>query len=304
MNRFEKLVGVELGSGRWSWDSDSALLYAVGVGAGQEDATAELQFTTENTENLPQQVLPSFMTKMSVGGLWMRPLGFEERKWNGLDWGWPQGMVHAEAGVTLARPLPPSGTADVSLVLLGVYDKGSGALVVVETRARCAETGERLGTSRGGYFIRGQGGFGGPRTPPGEAEWARPDRAPDVTVVHRTSPGQALIYRLSGDRNPHCTDPARARADGFERPILQGLCTYGFGCRALLQGLCDGDVGRFGSMTARLSQPVFPGDVLETRIWRSESGVQFQTFASKDRVVLDRGSFAFAGSLPDTRKSG
>lgn len=295
MSRFDQLIGMELGKGQWSWDSDRALLYAVGVGAGQEDATSELQFTTENTENLAQQVLPSFMTMMSVGGLWMRPLGFEERKWNGIDWGWPRGMVQAEVGVSLARPLPPSGAADLSMVLRGVYDKGSGALVIVETLARSADTGEALGSARSGYFIREQGGFGGPRSAPDEAPWARPGRAPDVTIVHRTSPGQALVYRLSGDRNPHCTDPVRARADGFERPILQGLCTYGFGCRALLRGLCEDEVSRFGSMNARLSQPVFPGDVLETHIWRSDDGdAQFQTVASGDRVVLDRGRFAFA----------
>jgi acyl dehydratase len=294
VSRFDEMIGMELGKDQCSWDSDRALLYAVGVGAGQEDPVSELEFTTENTENLPQQVLPSFMTNLSVGGLWLRPLGFKERKWNGLDWGWPEGMVQAEVGVTLARPLPPSGTADLSMVLLGVYDKGSGALVVVENRARCAETGEPIGSCRASYFIRGQGGFGGPRNPPDEAPWPQPDRAPDLTVVHKSSPGQALVYRLSGDRNPHCTDPARAKADGFERPILQGLCTYGFACRALLQGLCEGEVGRFGSMNARLSQPVFPGDVLETRIWRSDGGARFQTVAG-DRVVLDRGTFAFTG---------
>src|SRR6201991_2318027 len=123
MNRFEPLIGTELGKGQWSWDSHRALLYAVGVGAGQEDATSELQFTTENTENLAQQVLPSFMTMMGVGGLWMRPLGFEERKWNGIDWGWPLGMVQAEVGVSAPRPLPPSGVADLSMRLRGVYDK-------------------------------------------------------------------------------------------------------------------------------------------------------------------------------------
>lgn len=294
MTRFDALIGTELGAGRWSWNSDRALLYAVGVGAGQEDATQELAFTTENTTDLPQQVLPSFLTMMGVGGHWMRPLGFEERKWDGLDWGWPKGMVQAEVGVSLARPLPASGEADLSMVLLGVYDKGSGALVVVETSARDVETGAPLGSNRCGYFIRGQGGFGGPRNPPDEAPWTLPERGPDLVVTQRTSPGQALVYRLSGDRNPHCTDPARARADGFERPILQGLCTYGFGCRALLQGLCEGELGRFGGMSARLSQPVFPGDVLETRIWRGEDGgCRFQTLAG-DRVVLDRGGFTFA----------
>jgi acyl dehydratase len=178
--------------------------------------------------------------------------------------------------------------------LVGVYDKGSGATVIVDTKTRLADTGELLGTSRATFFIRGQGGFGGPRGPADEQPWVKPDRAPDVTVTQVSSPGQSLIYRLSGDRNPHCTDPARARADGFERPIFQGLGTYGFACRALLQGLCAGDVRRFGAMSARLSQPVFPGDRLQTYIWRTPHGAQFLTFAFDNRLVLDRGVFTYA----------
>jgi acyl dehydratase len=293
--RFDHLIGTELAHGTWTWTSDTALLYAVGIGAGLEDPTAELQFTTENTENLPQQVIPTFLTLASTGKqLWMKPLGFKEREWNGISWGWPEGMVHGEQGVTLVRPLPTEGTADVSLELAGVYDKGSGALVITDTKVTLAGTKELLGTIRAGFFIRGQGGFGGPRAPADEQPWTKPDRAPDITIVHVSSPGQSLIYRLSGDRNPHCTDPARARADGFERPILQGMGTYGFACRALLQGLCEGDVRRFGSMYARLSQPMFPGDRLQTLIWRTERGAQFLTIAGENRPVLDRGSFSFA----------
>lgn len=294
MGRFDNLIGTELGRGTWTWNSDRALLYAVGVGAGQEDPTAELQFTTENTQDLPQQVIPSFLTLMGVGGVWIRPLGFKARVWDGIDWGWPEGMVHGEQGVTLARPIPPSGTAELSLKLVAVYDKGASALVIVDTHAKLADTGEPLGATRATFFIRGQGGFGGPRGPAEEVRWEKPDRAPDVTIVHPTSPGQSLIYRLSGDHNPHCTDPARARADGFERPIFQGLGTYGFACRALLAGLCEGDVSRFGAMEARISQPFFPGAPLHTLIWRTEGGAQFQTYAGGDRLVLDRGSFRFA----------
>ena len=295
MAKFDDLIGKELARGTWSWTADEALLYAVGIGAGLEEPYAELQFTTENTENLPQQVIPSFLTLASTGRqLWMKPLGFKERVWGGISWGWPEGMVHGDEAVTLARSLPTSGTADVSLLLAGVYDKGSGALVIVDKKVVSTDTGEMLGTTRSGFFIRGQGGFGGPRSPAEEQPWTKQERDPDITVVHHTSPGQSLIYRLSGDRNPHCTDPARARADGFERPIFQGMGTYGFACRALIKGLCDGDVRRFGSMFARFSQPLYPGETLETRIWRTERGAQFQTIASQTRLVLDRGIFTFA----------
>ena len=49
-------VGTEGTPSKRSWTSKDALLYAVGVGAG----TDELAFTTENTKDTPQQVLPTF----------------------------------------------------------------------------------------------------------------------------------------------------------------------------------------------------------------------------------------------------
>jgi acyl dehydratase len=179
--------------------------------------------------------------------------------------------------------------------MIGVFDKGSGALCVTETRVTCADTGEYLGTSRLGLFVRGQGGFGGPRSPADAKRWVRPARAPDLTVSLPIPPGQSLIFRLNGDRNPHGTDPAIARADGFDRPVFFGLGTYGFVCRALLKGLCGGDVARFGSMHGRFSRPVHPGELLDTRIWQTRGGALFETSVNGERVVIDRGVFRFSG---------
>jgi acyl dehydratase len=295
MSRFDALIGTELARGTWSWTAADAQIYALGVGSGLFEPYAELQFTTENTEGLPQKVIPSFLTLMSTGELWIRPLGFKEREWEGLSWGWPEGMVHGEQEITLPGPLPASGTAEIVLVLAGVYDKGRNAIVIVDTHARLADTGAPLGTARATFVIRGQGGFGGPPAPAETDPWVKPERAPDVTIVHPTSPGQSLIYRQSGDNNPHCTDPARARADGFERPIFQGLGSFGFACRALLESLCDGEVERFGSMGARFASPVFPGETLTTHIWRIGDGARFQTVAPDGRLLLDRGTFGPAG---------
>ena len=294
MLNFDHLIGKELESGSYSWDAQRAMLYAVGVGAGLADPYEELQFTTENTLGVSQQVIPSFMSLMSPGGGWIRELGFKARQWDGMEWGYPEGLVHGEQGFTLDRPIPVSGTVRLCQTLLGVFDKGSGALAIAETRATLADTGESLGTSRAGMFVRGQGGFGGPRGPADEQTWITPDRAPDLTVSIDVPIGQSLIYRLLGDSNPHATDPARAHGDGFSRPIFFGLGTYGFTCRALLKGLCDGDVARFGGMDARFSQPVHPGDRLDTLIWRNECGAQFLTRVNEDRVVIDRGVFRFA----------
>lgn len=290
MSKFDHVIGKDLGSGTFSWTSDRTLLYALGVGAGLSNPLEELQFTTENTKGVEQQVIPSFMTQMAVGGGWIRDLGFPAREWDG----YPIGLLHGEQGISLARPIPPSGTAHLQQVMIGVFDKGSGALCLAETRATLADTGEYLGSSRIGLFVRGQGGFGGPRGPADEQPWTQPDRAPDLTVSLQIQPGQSLIFRLMGDRNPHGTDPAIAKADGFDKPIFFGLGTYGFACRALLKGLCDGDVTRFGGMYGRFSKPVFPGEVLDTHIWKTDGGAQFQTVVGGDRVVIDRGTFKYA----------
>jgi acyl dehydratase len=108
-------------------------------------------------------------------------------------------------------------------------------------------------------------------------------------------PWQALLYRLSGERSPLHTDPEYAALGGFNRPILQGACTFGFAGRALLQTVFGGDVDRFGSMSARFAAPVVPGDVLRTSIWQEEDGIVFVTHTAKGTLVLDRG---VAGERP------
>lgn len=289
VTKYDHLVGKDLAEGRWSWNADRALLYAVGVGAGLDDPLAERQFTTENTPGLPQQVIPSFLTLMKPEVDWTRSVDF----FSGGKY--PTGLVHGEQAITLMRPIPTHGEVRVTQRLIGVYDKGSGALMVVETRVTLAATDEVLGLARMGGFAIGRGGFGGPRGPEDGDEWHRPERQPDRIVSLPTALNQTLVYRLLGDRNPHGTDPAKARADGFEKPVFLGLGTYGVACRALLRGVCEGDVARFGGMSGRFSQAVYPGDRLDTLIWLDEGGARFQVLANGERVVFDRGRFHFRG---------
>jgi acyl dehydratase len=272
------LVGVPGEPQLKSWDSKDALLYAVGVGAGLGDPLQELEFTTENCEGIEQRVLPTFAVLVAQA----RPA----RRLGDFD---PALLVHAEQAFELHRPLPVAGTVRTTTTVTGIYDKGSGALVVTENEAVDAATGEPLVTSRSGVFIRGAGGFGGPRG--AGQSWALPDRAPDYQVVRETRPEQALIYRLSGDRNPLHVDPKFAARGGLSRPILHGLCTYGVTGRALLYALCDGDVARFRSMSGRFSRPVLPGEPLTVSMWLQDDDVTalFQTTLEDGTVVIDRG---------------
>jgi acyl dehydratase len=271
------LVGVPSEPQERSWTSKDALLYAIGVGAGLGDPLQELEFTTENSEGVRQQVLPSYAVLVAQART-SRSLGDFDRAM----------LVHAEQAFELHRPLPVEGTVRTAATVTGIYDKGSGALVASENVAVDAATGAKLVTSRSGAFIRGEGGFGGERGP--SDRWQRPERPPDHQVVQPTRPEQALLYRLSGDRNPLHADPKFAARGGFSRPILHGLCTYGFTGRALLHTLCGSDPARFGSMSGRFSRPVLPGDTLVVSIWREDGdSALFQTATEDGTVVIDHG---------------
>jgi (3R)-3-hydroxyacyl-CoA dehydrogenase / 3a,7a,12a-trihydroxy-5b-cholest-24-enoyl-CoA hydratase / enoyl-CoA hydratase 2 len=187
----------------------------------------------------------------------------------------------------LKRPLPPAATFTNHARITHIYDKGSGALVNLEV-STVDEAGDEVALNRSALFIRGLGGFGGERGPSGKVN-VPPDRAPDAISRQQTRPEQALIYRLSSkDRNPLHADPQMAAFGGFDRPILHGLCTYGFAARAVLKEFTGYDMARFKSMQARFSKHVFPGETLITEMWQeSPDRIVFQCkVAERDEVVL------------------
>ena len=260
-----------------SWNSKDALLYAVGIGAGQND----LPFTTENTKEVQQVVFPTFAVvagsgTTSPGKSAMAEIG---------TFNWAM-LVHGSQAITLHRPIPVEAEATVQDKVVAMYDKGK-AVVVTEAETKL-KTGELLWTTRSSVFIRGEGGWDGERGPSGPQN-EPPAKAPDHEVTLQTSPDQAFVYRLSGDRNPLHTDPSFAAIGGFDRPILHGLCSYGFTGRALLGALCNNDVTKFKHIEGRFSSPVMPGDALTVRMWNVGAGETVFTTSVGDRVVIDQG---------------
>ena len=261
--------------GESSWDSTDALIYSLGVGCGVND----LAFTTENSEGVAQQALPTMAAVLGRPGpgLWER-LG---------DINWEK-LVHAEQAISIERPIPPEGRISTVARLCGIYDKRSGALVEIEYLSCDAADGALIFSTKTSLFIRGEGGWGGERGT--SIRPTMPDREPDHLVTLRTSNDQALIYRLSGDRNPLHSDPLFATRAGFEKPILHGLCTYGFTGRALVETVCGNDPARLVSMRCRFSSPVWPGDELTVKVWEVAHGeALFQTLRQGSSVAIDSG---------------
>jgi len=202
-------------------------------------------------------------------------------------------LVHGEQSFVQHREIPVAGSLTATGRITGIWDKGSGAAISVEGQCVDDASGEPLLTVGSTIFIRGEGGWGGDRGPSGDRN-AAPDRAPDHTVSYRTRPDQALTYRLSGDRNPLHSDPWFAQLAGFDRPILHGLCTYGFTGRALLHTLCGSDPSRFRSMEARFASPVFPGEELTIDMWVTDAGeAVFITKGEDGRTVVAGGRHTF-----------
>lgn len=252
----ETALGSELPGGSYSWSEDDIILYNLSVGAGAAPTDpGELRYAYEaELHAIPTfGTIPPFGIMMSMASV------------DGLDINLAQ-ILHGDQELVVHRPIPNSGTVEQSGRVAAIYDKGKGALAILEIVSVLADTGEELFTNRSGIYLRGEGGFGGDKGP--TAANHPPDREPDQVLESATLPQQALLYRMaSGDKNPLHADPGFAAMAGYERPILHGLCTYGIVAKAVVDSALDGDPGAFGSYSARFSGHVFPGETLVTRIW-------------------------------------
>ena len=249
------------------------VLYALGVGAGFDD----LEYAWEDR----LKVLPSF----SIAAI--LPFLREVVVRAGPDL---SGILHAEQDIVLHGPIPTEGELTSEGAISAYYDKGEKKGAIVEAVADTWHSqGQKLFTNTFRLFCRKDGGFGGPDLPPESVEF--PDRDPDFSEDAVPSKDQPLLYRLSGDEFRLHVDPAFAKAAGFEMPIMHGLCTHGYACRAVIKHLFPGAPGRMSRFKVRFNRTLYPGTAIQTRIWKIEEGrALFQVInAENGDVVIDRG---------------
>lgn len=261
------------------------ILYALGVGAGLQAVHGDgLRYVYE--EDL--RALPTMAVTTAGPGFWQREPQL------GIAW---KNVVHAEQSAIFHQPLPAEGEFIAQFEISEIYDKGAtkGALVYTKRVLFDGKTGDLLATLVQSSLLRGNGGFGGSAVNPRVSHAVPADRPPDHVVRLTTRPEQALIYRLSGDYNPLHVDPEAARYAGFDRPILQGLCSYAMAGRAVLMKLCDDEPPRLRRLDVRFSSPVYPGETMDFAIWISGPGTAAlrAKVVDRDIVVLDNGYVEF-----------
>jgi acyl dehydratase len=272
----DRAIGAALGEREFSWTASDVLLYHLALGAGADPVDPrELRYAYE----ADLQVLPTF----GVVAPTLRESEPPRVSLPGIQIDLAA-VLHGSQEISVHAPLPTAGTGIARGRIADVQDKGSAAVIVQET-AVTDPAGNPLWTTRSSIFARGEGGFGGHRG--STARVPLPDRPPDAELRTPTLPQQALWYRLCGDRNPLHVDPGFAAGAGFDRPILHGLCTYGMVCKAVVDGLLDGDVAQVGCFSARFAGVVFPGESLRTSVWHDDERLLLATsVVERDAPVL------------------
>jgi NAD(P)-dependent dehydrogenase (short-subunit alcohol dehydrogenase family)/acyl dehydratase len=266
-------VGRKIGPVKKDYTWKDVVLYALGVGAGFD----ELEYCFEQT----LKVIPSF----SIASVFqfLAEVGISSN----ADL---SGILHGEQDILFHNTIPTEGTLITEGRITHMFDKGAGrgALVVAEADTYHSN-GRKLFSNLFKLFCRKDGGFGGD---PGPSETvAFPDRRPDYEERAVPSPDQPLLYRLSGDIFQLHADPEFARASGFERPIMHGLCTHGYTCRAVIKHLFPGQPERMTRFRVRFSKTLYPGTPIVTQIWKMDEGkAYFRTInADNGEAVIDGG---------------
>lgn len=280
---YEGLMSLKSEGDEFTYSDRETMLYALGVGMGRDPMNLdELPFVYENG----LKTVPTMASVIAWGQSTLGRAGINFML-----------VVHGEQRLTVHKPLPPAATIIADERITGAVDKGpgKGALIFTEKTIRLKGSNELLCTTGGTIFARGDGGFGGPSTGAPEVH-PIPDRKPDAVCETDTRVDQALLYRLSGDRNPLHSDPAFAKMAGFPKPILHGLCSYGTACRALLKTICNYDHTLITGFDVRFSSPVFPGETIITEMWKDGNVVSFRSkLKERDVVVLNNGKCTLKG---------
>ncbi|KAI8075158.1 hypothetical protein BC940DRAFT_287595 [Gongronella butleri] len=261
---------------QFTYTERDVIIYNFGAGCKRKD----LPFIFENHADFAP--LPTFGVVPAFGSINQVNYGEFLPNFN------PMMLLHGEQFLEIKKPIPTEGTLVSTPRVVEVLDKGKGATVVVGVTTK-DENGEVIFENEFTTFIRGSGDFGGEKkgADRGAATALNqpPNRKPDAIVQEKTTEELAAVYRLSGDTNPLHIDPDMAAVGGFDVPILHGLCTFAISGKHVLQTFGNNDPANFKNIKVRFAKHVFPGETLETQMWKEGNKIIFQTRVVERDVV-------------------
>ena len=291
-------LGYEYPAQSSSYDERDLAIYALGVGAAEnplddKDLRHVYEMHGQGFVALPTYgVVPALSALMNMAKAGKTAPGMNY----GLD-----RLLHGEQYLELKRPLPPSAKLTHKAKVKEIWDKGKNAIIVTQIRT-FDEAGEELLVNESSAVIRGAGGWGGERGPASDIN-VPPERAADATVEQKIPENQALLYRLSGDWNPLHADPSFATAFGFTKPILHGLCTFGYAARHVISAFAGGDARKFKSIKVRFADSVFPGETVVTEMWKeNDERIIFRCkVKERDKVVISNAAIELFKEIPQPK---
>ncbi len=295
----DQALGYEMDALESSYDERDLALYALGVGAGAKPTDPNDLHLTYERYGEGFYALPTYGVIPAINAV--LKLASEGKQAPGMNYGLDR-ILHGEQYTEVLRPLPPKANLKHKAKVSEIWDKGKHAVVVTHIDTYDKDTGELLVKNDVSMVVRGAGGWGGERGPAVEAN-DPPSRAPDAVVTEKTSESQALLYRLSGDWNPLHVDPEFATMFGFEKPILHGLCTFGYVGRAVINSFCKGDPRYFKSIKVRFADSVFPGETIKTEMWKEKDRIVFRaTAVERNKPVITNAAVFLYDQIPTAKR--
>ncbi len=292
----DQALGYQMEGIESQYDERDMTLYALGVGAGAKPTDEKDLHLTYERNSDGFWTLPTYGVIPAINSI--LKMAMEGKAAPGLNYGLDR-ILHGEQYTEVTRPLPAKARLEHKAKISEIWDKGKHAVVVTHIDSYDADTGELLVKNDVSMVVRGAGGWGGERGPASDVNVA-PDRKPDAVVTEKTSDSQALLYRLSGDWNPLHVDPQFATMFGFEKPILHGLCTFGYVGRAVINSFLEGDPRKFKSIKVRFADSVFPGETIKTEMWKESDGriIVRATAVERNKVVISNAAVELYNEIP------
>ncbi|MEV0707623.1 MaoC/PaaZ C-terminal domain-containing protein [Nocardia aurea] len=203
-------------------------------------------------------------------------------------------VVHGEQDFHFHRAIEPGDRLVSRAKAIGYTSRPNGTSISILVECR-DEAGELVNEQYLTAFFRDihASKSVGAAAPTHKFDEALRSTEPVAVVSQHVDADQTYRYApAAGDPVPLHLDEQVARDAGLPGIIAHGLCTMAFASWAVLTEVAGSDTRRLTRFAVRFATMVFPGDDLETRVWKvgSENGkttYAFETVRGTDVVLRD-----------------